>query len=167
VQKVYSVVSKYKKNGIDPIDLTSVVISESLKNEFDPLFVAAVIKVESGFNPKAVSPVGARGLMQIMPETKLFIEKLNDFTPERGKSIFDSRYNIKLGIRYLKYLREKFKGNMSLALMAYNWGPFHVESTISGKRSGVPHSVLKYAVLILEDHSRWHTQISQEVLFQG
>jgi len=106
----------------------------------------AMIKVESNFNRKAVSRKGALGLMQIMPEN------LGDFDVEDP---FDPWQNIKGGSRYLKALLDRFDGEISLALAAYNAGPTRVEV-----HGGIPpiretqnyvKQVLRYAELIHED----------------
>jgi hypothetical protein len=164
-QQVYSVVRKHPQK-VDPVELTAMIVSESLKAELDPLLVASVIRTESAFDPKAISPVGAQGLMQIMPATKIFIENMEAIDPSNRKSIFSPRYNVKLGVAYIKYLRELYSGNTSLALMAYNWGPGHISKTLKNKKSTVPHSVLRYALKILDDHSAWHARISSTILFE-
>lgn len=166
-QKVYSVVSKYPSK-LSSIKLTSLIVSESIRAEFDPLLVAAVIRTESAFDHTAVSSVGARGLMQIMPPTKEFIENFEAIPPGERKDLFTPRYNVKLGIAYLKYLRDRYKGNMSLALMAYNWGPGNLSDAIKGRysKSKVPHSVLRYAMRILDDHSSWQATIVANVLYR-
>lgn len=79
--------------------------------------VKAVIRAESGYNPLARSSKGAMGLMQLMPETASFFECDNPFDPES---------NIRTGIKYLSYLINYFKGNLELALAAYNAGPKNV-----------------------------------------
>jgi soluble lytic murein transglycosylase-like protein len=86
--------------------------------------VKAVIAAESGFEPRAVSPVGAQGLMQLMPSTAkdMFVT-----------DVFDPRDNIWGGTRYLRFLANTFKGDVRLTVAAYNAGPDAV-----GKRSDVP-----------------------------
>lgn len=164
-QQVYTVVKKHPQK-LDPVELTAMIVSESLKAELDPLLVASVIRTESAFNPKAVSGVGAQGLMQIMPATKTFIENMDAIDPSNRKSIFTPRYNIQLGVAYLRYLKDLYNGNISLALMAYNWGPGHMANTLKNRKSAVPHSVLRYALKILDDHSAWYARISTSILFE-
>ena len=81
--------------------------------EVDFHLVKAIIRAESGFNPYAISRKGARGLMQLMPETAQRMKVSN---------IFDPRDNIEGGIRYLKYLFSLFHNDLKLSLAAYNAG---------------------------------------------
>ena len=112
-----------------------VILEESSKRHLDPLLVLALIRVESNFRPWAISPKGARGMMQIMPKTGKFIARsLADeyglhaaaFTPE---ALDDPVLNLRFGIYYLHNMRNKFQ-DLHLALTAYNVGPSETQSRI-------------------------------------
>jgi len=83
------------------------------KFNLDSALIKAIIKAESNFNHRAVSPVGAQGLMQLMPQTASLMQVDDSFHPEK---------NIEGGARYLSYLLKTYRNNLELALAAYNAG---------------------------------------------
>jgi soluble lytic murein transglycosylase-like protein len=85
----------------------------SRKYLVDPALIKAIIRAESGFNPNAISRKGARGLMQLMPETAQRLNVYNCFNPKE---------NIEGGVRYFKYLLGLFNHDLRLSLAAYNAG---------------------------------------------
>lgn len=107
-----------------PPKILEVIHDTAHKYDLPANLVAALIKVESNFNPRAVSKDGARGLMQLMPHTAKKMEV---------KNRFDIRQNVDGGCRYLKDLLERFDGKLELAVAAYNAGPRAVE-----KHKGIP-----------------------------
>ena len=92
----------------------------------DPFFVAAVIYCESGYDKDAVSPVGAVGLMQIMPDTGAWIAEKLEMEGYCDQQLHDPETNIKMGCWYLQYLTERFGGIRKHVLAAYNAGPNNV-----------------------------------------
>jgi soluble lytic murein transglycosylase-like protein len=102
----------------EPVDYTPYVREAASKYEVEPELIRAVIRAESNGDHRAVSPKGAMGLMQLMPQTASDMNVSNPFNPEE---------NIEGGTRYLRYLLEKFNGDITLALAAYNAGPKTVE----------------------------------------
>lgn len=113
----------FKRDNRSVQEVNAIVSGLCTKYDVDKKLVMAVIDVESGFNAAAVSPVGAQGLMQIMPETGKDLDLDDPFNPSE---------NIDAGIRYLKYLLDTFP-DRRLAVAAYNAGPNAVK-----KYGGIP-----------------------------
>lgn len=107
-----------------PAVLADAIREAAAKHGVDPRLVAAVARRESAFNPKAVSRVGAVGLMQLMPETARYLGVNN---------VYDARENLLGGARYLRTLLDTFNGDLDLTLAAYNAGPGAVQ-----KYNGIP-----------------------------
>jgi hypothetical protein len=105
--------------------IDQIIADAASKYRVRPDLVRAVIQVESGFNPWAVSRVGAAGLMQLMPETARELGVDNPFDPEQ---------NVFGGARYLSTLIERFNGNVALAVAGYNAGP----NAVSRYRDKIP-----------------------------
>ena len=106
--------------------LARTIQEECERHDFEPELILAVILVESGGRPTAVSHVGALGLMQIMPPTGAEVaRKLG--VPWKGPSmLLDPIVNVKLGVAYLRTLTNRYE-DMSTALAAYNWGPGRID----------------------------------------
>lgn len=119
-----------------PIKYRDLIREYSLKNGLDPFLVAAIIRTESKFEPKVVSKRGARGLMQIMPDTGEWIAEQMKIKEFDSEELFDEETNIKLGTWYLANLKQKFNDEV-IVLAAYNAGRGNVRRWLStGEWSG-------------------------------
>jgi soluble lytic murein transglycosylase-like protein len=125
----------------NPVNLNDVVNSASGRYRLDPDLVNSVIKAESGFNARAVSPKGAQGLMQLMPGTASQLGVPNAFDPQA---------NVDGGTKYLRELLERYNFDLVKALAAYNAGPLRVE-----QYKGVPpyYETRAYVARIVRDYN--------------
>ena len=123
-------------------EIKRIIIEEAENSRVPVALALAVGKVESNFNERALSPVGARGVMQIMPKTGLSVFGVNK------DELWDARLNIQLGIDYLEQLYDQYGGRWDLALSHYNGG-----SLKGGKgASARPHG---YTRKYVSDVMRW------------
>ncbi|MGQ0809917.1 MAG: transglycosylase SLT domain-containing protein [Nitrospiraceae bacterium] len=113
-----------------PTALLPTIRSQGIEG-VDPYLVAAIIREESQYDGRAVSRVGAIGLMQVMPATANAVAQRWGFPAVVREDLFDQDTNIRIGVRYLRQLLEQFSGNMMYAVAAYNAGPVVVNTWIS------------------------------------
>ncbi len=129
-------------NSPPTLNLSEVVTSASGRYRLDPDLVNSVIKAESGFNARAVSPKGAQGLMQLMPGTASQLGVPNAFDPQA---------NVEGGTKYLRELLERYNFDLVKALAAYNAGPQRVEQF-----NGVPpyYETRAYVARVVRDFNK-------------
>ncbi len=111
---IYKTVPKVE---FKPVDISPIIERYAQQYNLDPWLIRGVIEIESAFRPNAVSPVGAGGLMQLMPGTASYLG---------CRDRFDIEQNIAAGSRYLRMMHDRF-GSEELMLAAYNAGPGNVE----------------------------------------
>lgn len=113
----------------------------SQERTLDPALVASVIRAESRFRPAAVSPRGAIGLMQIMPETGIWLAAQIGIETFSADDLLDPDVNIRFGTWYLKYLVDRL-GSLETALQAYNAGPTNAERWRSDNNAPFPETAV-------------------------
>jgi len=156
---VYNIVKSHRSDITDSEAwrVSEVILEESLKRNLDPMLVVAVIEIESRFQYSAISPAGARGIMQIMPDTGRFLTaavgRELGLLPVvyRPESLDDPILNIRMGVYYLHDLRKQFR-NLHLALIAYNAGPAEAQNRLENNQVFSQ----EYATLVLDAYRR-HT----------
>jgi soluble lytic murein transglycosylase-like protein len=124
-----------------PADLAAVIYDVALSEGIDPDLAYRLVRVESRFNPRAKSKVGAIGLTQVLPSTGRLYEP--GLTIEQ---LYDRETNLRLGFRYLRDLLDRYNGDVQTALLAYNRGPSTVEGLLKrgrDARNGYEASVMR------------------------
>jgi len=128
-------------------DMEKLIQKAATAHGVDPGLIRSVIQVESNFNASARSPKGAMGLMQLMPATAKELGVNNPYDPEE---------NIMGGARYLKQLLNRYDGNLSLALAAYNWGMGNLEN----RPSRMPEETKNYIKQVTKLYGMDNDEIS-------
>lgn len=132
-------------------ELAKLIRELSKKHEFSEEFLLALIQVESRFNPWAESHRGAQGLLQLMPDTAAWfvqafrLHGLKVLTQEMGLNpfyLYDPQINLKIGVSYLAYLRDRYAGDPRAYLSAFNAGPHRFEREMS-RGDGIQHQYLR------------------------
>lgn len=136
-----------RRNYLAELPYGSILASAAERHNVDGLLLAAVVHAESNFSPRAVSPRGAVGLMQIRPSTGAIYG---------AKDLTDPRVNVDAGSRYLRSLLETYDGDMKLALAAYNAGPAAVE-----RYDGIPpfRETRAYVEKVLSRYERYQREM--------
>lgn len=114
-----------------PIEYSETIVEEADQYDIDPLLVCAMVKSESNFDPNAESAVGAKGLMQLMPDTASWLAEKNGIEYDEAM-LYDADYNIRMGCLYLSTLLEHWDGNVVEAVASYNGGHGNVDKWVSG-----------------------------------
>jgi hypothetical protein len=127
----------------------NLIYEKSQKYDVDPALVAAVMEAESAFRPRARSPVGAAGLMQLMPRTGRWMGARNLYDPEQ---------NVEAGVKYLKYLENRFSGNLTKQIAAYNAGEGNVR-----RYGGVPpfRETRSYVTKVMQNYEKRNKQLEE------
>jgi len=116
-----------------PFPYRQITIDYAEAYNLDPCLLAAIMKAESGFNSRAVSPKGARGLMQIMPDTGQWVARQLGNPAFNPDQLFEPATNIRFGAWYIADLKTEFNSDVVLVLAAYNGGRGNVQEWVSGK----------------------------------
>jgi soluble lytic murein transglycosylase-like protein len=144
-----------RHTGMPPHELPALartIVAEAQRNEMDASLVMAVIHVESAFFHRAVSPVGALGLMQLLPSTAEELAQKLDQDWRGPDSLFDPVLNVTLGIAYLKELSDRYE-SVPHALAAYNWGPGRIDRRIRDG-SGLPEIYVKQVMKAVDSAAK-------------
>lgn len=126
--------ARWVAGQVFPLRYRDLIAAEARRNGLDPLVLAAVIRVESGFRPEATSSVGARGLMQVVPETGAWAARRMGRPVFHPDQLFDPAVNVSVGAWYLAALRREFGGSLPAALAAYNGGRQNVRRWLDAGR---------------------------------
>jgi hypothetical protein len=123
-----------------PADLAETIYDVAQTEGIEPRLAFSLVRVESSFARRAVSPAGAVGLTQVMPSTAFWLDP-----SLRYPDLFEQETNLRLGFRYLRKMIDQYRGDIDLALLAYNRGPGRVDEIL--RSGGDPSNGYDQAVL--------------------
>jgi len=166
--RIYSIVKSHRPDitEAEAWELSEVILEESAGYGLDPMLVLAVIDVESKFQYGAVSPAGARGIMQILPYVakslvqKIGLHQLSHSKSFRPEFLDDPVINIKLGVYYLHDLKKSFR-NLTHALTAYNMGPTETKNRLENDIE-IPE---EYSTLVLAAYRQYKSGKTKQSIF--
>lgn len=144
IDRLKRIHEKSARFGI-PADLAERIEDIALAEGIEPDVAFGLVRAESQFNRRAVSPVGAVGLTQLMPSTARYFK-----AGVNRNDLFDRDTNLRIGFRYLASLIKKYEGNLELALLAYNRGPERVDGLL--REGANPHN--GYVEMVLGKRER-------------
>jgi soluble lytic murein transglycosylase-like protein len=133
----------FRAPAIRNTGLSGVVRSEAERQGVNPDLAARVAQAESGMGAALESPVGALGLMQVMPGTGAELARELGVPHDLARLKNDHAYNARMGVAYLRKMLDRYQGNEALALAAYNAGPGRVDEYVAGRR-GLPAETIEY-----------------------
>ena len=137
------------KPALENVRYDTLIAAAAGRHQVDHALIKAVIKAESNFNPRAISPKGAQGLMQLMPQTASILQVEDSFEPES---------NIEGGVRYLSYLINIYDGHLPFALAAYNAG----EKAVARHRGIPPYAETRtYVRRVLDLYDRYRKEAAK------
>jgi soluble lytic murein transglycosylase len=154
-----------------PLAYASIIRQQAAEKHLDPALVAAVIYAETKFDART-SSAGAEGLMQIEPATAEFLARRSGGTAFRVSDLAHPAVNIAYGTYYLRYLLDKYRGNLVLALAAYNGGETNVDRWLAAARArGQPLGIDQipfpetrdYVLRVLEAQREYRTTYAKQL----
>ena len=166
VNKKYKFIKEKIKTlnpNVEARKLTKLILNFSKKKKIEPLLLTSIINSESTFKINAKSDKGAKGLMQLIPTTALYISRLKKIELKNPEHIYEPKTNLKLGVSYFNYLLKKYQGNKKFALMAYNWGPGNLNKALKNKKN-VIKPVQDYAEKIIARSDKWANEYKKVYL---
>jgi soluble lytic murein transglycosylase-like protein len=159
-----------------PLPYRHIVTGVSERLAIDPYLVWSLMRAESEYNPNAVSPVGARGLLQVMPYTAVKIAQRLSGVEFKAEDLLKPEYNIGMGAWYIKRLMNYYSDNIILAIAAYNAGPQAVNAWLDRCAScqidefieSIPFDETRgYVKKVLTSYSRYHRIYEQNFIFSA